>query len=101
MVRTSRLSGVVAMLCLSGFAVQVGTTGLARGASEQAARAVPAVAQPYHRGPLEARDSMAIPELPRGAKELLGLSVLAAILYGFRASGLARDSGRSGRLGGR
>lgn len=87
------LCGLFAMVCLLGFAVQVGIAGLAR-AGEEAGRPAPTVSRPYQRGPLEMHDTFAAPDMPRGAEELLGLSVLAAILYGFRASGLARESGR-------
>jgi hypothetical protein len=100
MVRSRRLFGLIAVLCLFGFAVQVGLAGLAR-AGEGAGRPRSAVSHPYHQGPLDTRDSVAIPDLPPGAEELLGLSVLAAVLYGLRASGLARESERSGRLRGR
>ena len=100
MVRSRRLLALLALLCLLGFAAEVGVAGLAR-ASDEADRAALAVAQPYQQGPLESRDPVSIPDLPRGAEELLGLSVLAAILYGLRASGLAHESERSGRLGGR
>lgn len=92
MIRSRRLFGLASMLCLLGFALQVGIAGLAR-ASEGAGRSG-SVAQPYHQGPHEARGRFAIPEMPQGAEELLGLSVLAAILYGLRASGLSGESGR-------
>ena len=92
MIRSRRLFGLVALLCLLGFALQVGIAGLAR-ASEEPGQSGP-VAKPYRQGPLETGAALAIPEMPRGAEELLGLSVLAAILYGFRASGLSGESGR-------
>jgi hypothetical protein len=92
MICSRRLFGLASMLCLFGFAFQVGIAGLAR-ASEEAGRSG-SVAQPYHSGPHEARGRYAVPEMPPGAEELLGLSVLAAILYGLRASGLTRESGR-------
>ena len=97
MICSRRLFGLVAMLCLFGFAFQVGIAGLAR-ASVEVGRPVPAIEKPYQHGPIESRDLFAIPEMPDGAEELLGLSVLAAILYGLRASGLAREPERSGRL---
>ena len=93
MIRSRRLFGLVAMLCLLGFAFEVGVAGLAR-AGEDTGRLVPSASRPYHQGPLETRETFAAPEMPRGAEELLGLSVLAAILYGLRASGLARESER-------
>lgn len=100
MIRSRRLFGLVAMLCLLGFTVQIVLAGLAS-AGEKAGRPTSAVAQSYQQGPLESRDFVAFPVLPPGAEELLGLSVLAAVLYGLRASGLARESDRSRRLHGR
>ena len=100
MIRSRRLFGLVAMLCLFGFTVQIGLAGLAS-AVEKAGRPMSTVAQSYRQGPLETRDSVTFPDLPPGAQELLGLSVLAAVLYGLRASGLARESERSRRLHGR
>jgi hypothetical protein len=100
MIRSRRLFGLVAMLCLLGFSVQVGLAGLAS-AGEEVGRPASALAQSYQQGPLETRDSVTFPDLPPGAEELLGLSVLAAVLYGLRASGLARESERSRRLHGR
>jgi hypothetical protein len=100
MIRSRRLFGLVAMLCLLGFSVQVGLAGLAS-AGQEAGRPTSTLAQSYQQGPLERRESVAFPDLPPGAEELLGLSVLAAVLYGLRASGLARESERSGRLHGR
>jgi hypothetical protein len=91
MIRSRRLFCLVALLCLVGFALQVGIAGLARASEEAGSEPV---AKPYRHGPLEPRAALAIPEMPRGAEELLGLSVLAAILYGFRASGLSGESGR-------
>ena len=90
MICSRRLFGLASMLCLFGFAFQVGIAGLAR-ASEEAGRSG-SVVQPYHSGPHEVRGRGAVPEMPPGAEELLGLSVLAAILYGLRASGLTRES---------
>jgi hypothetical protein len=100
MIRSRRLFGLVAMLCLLGFSVQVGLAGLAS-AGEETGRPTSTLAQSYQQGPLETRESVAFPDLPPGAEELLGLSVLAAVLYGLRASGLARESERSRRLHGR
>jgi len=100
MICPRRLFGLFAMLCLLGSAFQVGLAGLAR-AGEEVGQPASAVAQPYQHGPLDTRDPFEIPEMPDGAEELLGLSVLAAILYGLRASGLAREPERSGRLRGR
>jgi hypothetical protein len=100
MIRSRRLFGLVAMLCLLGFIVQVGLARLAS-AGEDAGRPSSGAAQSYQQGPLETRDSVTFPDLPPGAEELLGLSVLAAVLYGLRASGLARESERSRRLHGR
>ncbi len=100
MIRSRRLFGLVAMLCLLGFSIQVGLAGLAS-AGEETGRSTSTLAQSYQQGPLEMRESVAFPDLPPGAEELLGLSVLAAVLYGLRASGLARESDHSRRLHGR
>mgnify|MGYP001813191539 CR=1 FL=1 len=48
---------------------------------------------PYRAGPLAQRDAPVDPDWPVHGEELLVLGGIAAILYGFRASGLAR--GRS------
>lgn len=63
------------------------------------------IAQPrtYRPGPLEQRAEPAPIELPPRAEQLIALGVLGAILYGFRASGLARNAApgrRSGPIGG-
>ncbi len=50
-----------------------------------------ASAVPYHEGPVDSAPVRA-PRRPAGADELIGLSVLAAILYGLRASDLGRAS---------
>lgn len=84
-----RLLGLVVALCLIGFAAEV---GLAQ-ASRDPARAAGSL-EPYREGPLAAPASNPIPDLPSGAEELLGLSFLVALLYGFRASGLSRDAPR-------
>ena len=96
MLRSRRLLGVVALLCLLGSGAQVGIADPAR-ASGDGDRVEFSTARPYQQGPLEPRDRGLMPDLPRGAEELLGLSVLAAILYGLRASGLARNDLRNRR----
>jgi hypothetical protein len=50
-----------------------------------------ALAVPYHDGPVDSVPVRA-PQRPAGVDELLGLSVLAAILCGLRVSGLGRAS---------
>lgn len=49
------------------------------------------LAEPYREGPLDRREPMDSVAWPRGARELLALGLIGAILYGFRASGLARN----------
>jgi hypothetical protein len=92
--RALGLIGLIGVLCLVGCVGLVGIAGLAR-ASAEAGQAAAPIARPYQQGPLEARDFVVTRDLPHGAEELLGLSVLAAFLYGLRASGLARESERS------
>jgi hypothetical protein len=99
MVLSRRALGLIGVLCLLGCVFLVGIAGLARasagtGKAGEAGQAA-AIARPYQQGPLETRDFVVTPDLPHGAEELLGLSVLAAFLYGLRASGLARESERS------
>jgi len=83
--------GLVALVCLVGFVLEVGGVDLAR-AGDGRRQSTPAIASTYREGPLDARRVDGPFELPPGAQELLGLSVVAAILYGFRASGLARTT---------
>ena len=93
MVRSHRRVGSVALLLLvSGF-----WGGLVAEAYGQIEGSPPVVAESYQPGPLASRAPAVSPTLPDGVEELLGLSVLAAFLYGFRASGLARSSGRGAR----
>ncbi len=61
-------------------------------ASGQADRALPADAERYQPGPIASRVEGPIASLPEGSQELFGLGVLLALLYGFRASGLAKSS---------
>ena len=49
----------------------------------------PSVAVAYQAGRFD-RTARAAPDLPQGAEELLGLGVLAAIVYGLRAVELGR-----------
>ena len=97
MVLSRRALGLIGVLCLLGSVGLVGIAGLARASSEtgKAGQAAAPIARPYQQGPLETRDFDVTPDLPHGAEELVGLSVLAAFLYGLRASGLARESERS------
>ena len=75
-----------ALLCALAFFVQV---GLAQARADTGSAVV--AAEAYLPGPVDARPSPPL-ELPRGAEELLGLSVLAGIGYGLRASALGRRS---------
>ena len=100
MVLSRRALGLIGVLCLLGCLGLVGIAGLARASAEtgmvgKVGKAAAPIARPYQQGPLETRDFEVTPDLPHGAEELLGLSVLAAFLYGLRASGLARESERS------
>jgi hypothetical protein len=98
MVLSRRALGLIGVLCLLGCVFLVGIAGLARasaGTGKAGDEGQAAIARPYQQGPLETRDFVVTPDLPHGAEELLGLSVLAAFLYGLRASGLARESERS------
>jgi len=97
MQRLRRPFGLVALVCLVGFGLEVGGVDLAR-AGDGARHSVPPSAPAYQEGPLDARRVEAPLELPSGAQELLGLSVVAAILYGFRASGLARTARSAGAV---
>jgi hypothetical protein len=97
MLRRRRLFGLVALLCLVGFAVEVAATGLAQASDRpqvSEARSNPPSAEPYQRGPRDSGQAQTVPQLPSGAEELLGLSVLAAVLYGLMASGLANEPKR-------
>ena len=91
---------LVALLALLGFAAEVAevagfSDGLAvRVASAEVADRVRMQrAEPYREGPLDLRSPATSLEWPAGASEFLALAVLSAILYGFRASGLARQGG--------
>ena len=103
MVLSRRALGLIGVLCLLGCLGLVGIAGLARASAETGkagkagnlGKAAAPIARPYQQGPLETRDFEMTPDLPHGAEELLGLSVLAAFLYGLRASGLSRESERS------
>ncbi|MBJ21137.1 MAG: hypothetical protein GY910_19090 [bacterium] len=87
MFRTDRWLPFVAALFLLALAVE---SGIAR-ASAEGLWGIE-VAQPYRAGPRDRRAAVSSFEWPRGADELLALGVLAAILCGFRVSGLARHS---------
>jgi hypothetical protein len=93
--RIRRSFGLLALVCLLGFVLEIGGVELARAGEVirgSSSTAPPAAAQAYQAGPREGRESDGMRALPPGAAELLGLSVLAAILYGFRVSGLARTA---------
>ena len=85
--RVRRWVPIVAMLAFVGCLFEF-EAGLAHGSE------APRFAAAYREGPLDQRSSLPSLELPSNADELLGLGVLAAILYGFRVSGLARKSDR-------
>jgi len=87
-----RTLGFLSLLCLCAFLGSVGRAALADGSEAGSTRGAPVVVETYRGGPLASRDSGTIPELPDGARELLGLSVLATVLYGLRASGLGRSA---------
>ena len=87
MFRVHRWIGLFAACSALAFVAEV---GLAQTRTEEA-RPRPQAAAAYREDPSE-RAPVAMPELPGGAEELLGLSVLAAILYGLRASELGRHS---------
>jgi len=88
---------LVALLALLGFAAEVGVFGdglaVRVANAEDADRVMMQRAEPYREGPLELRSPATSLEWPAGASEFLALAVLSAILYGFRASGLARQGG--------
>ena len=94
MLRSRRWLAVVMALALFGIAVGV---SIARASGEGGVTAPPDRAEPYREGPLEQRSAAASLEWPQGAKELLALGVITAILCGFRASGLARQGGTDRR----
>lgn len=97
MLRRRRLFGLAALLCFVAFAAQVAAIGLAQASDRPHAsepRSNPPSAERYQQGPLESRRAQTILELPSGAEEMLGLSVLAAVLYGLMASGLADEPKR-------
>ena len=85
---------LVAALALIGFVLGIGVANAS--ASTQELRVI---AQPYRAGPLERREVGSTYEWPRGSEELLALGVLAAIVYGFRASGLAGRHGSKSEVG--
>lgn len=90
-------------LLFFAFAVAVTQGAIAQADGGDGVRALD-MAEPYRAGPLseraaERRVDSAI-EWPAGSRELLAIGVLGAILYGFRASGLSRQSPRAPRAHG-
>ena len=79
--------GCLALLAGLALTVQAVSAGdFESGGSRPSASAVP-----YHDGPAD-RAPLRAPDRAAGVDELLGLSVLAAILYGLRVSDLGRGS---------
>ncbi len=93
--RVSRWMPAVAILALFGFAVAVAVAGVGM-ASAEGGEAGPDQAMPYRAGPLEARPLVSSLAWSGRTDAILALGVIAGILGGLRASGLARR-GRSHR----
>jgi len=87
-----RVAGLALSILVLGLGVLVVVE-----ANGQSDHAVPAVAERYQPGPIALRGEGRIVNLPSGSQELFGLGVLLALLYGFRASGLARMSTKGPR----
>ena len=85
---------LVAALALIGFVLEIGIANAS--ASTQESRLI---SQPYRAGPLERRGAGSAFVWPRDSEELLALGVLAAIVYGFRASGLSGRRGPENEVG--
>ena len=85
--RAQRWIGFVAFSCGLAFLAEV---GLAEAGTESFLRASPPLAA-YREGARAGAPAVP-PELPEGAEELLGLSVLAVVLYGMRAADLGGGS---------
>ena len=94
MVGSRRRVGSLALL----FLILGSAVTLVAEAYGQGDGSVPVVGESYQPGPLGSRAQDGAVSLPDGAEELLGLSVLVAFLYGFRASGLAKSSGGRARV---
>lgn len=96
--RVHRWLPIMSALALLGFAVVVAAdAGIAQADHKRGGGAL--AAEPYREGPLDRREPIASVSWPRGSRELLALGLIAAILCGFRASGLAQSqpSARSPR----
>lgn len=88
--RVRRWLPIFAGVALLGFSMALaGEAGMARASGQSLVSAE--LSQPYRDGPLDRRERSADPDWPSGSRELLALSVISAILYGFHASGLARN----------
>lgn len=96
MVGSRRELGWLSMLCCLALLIQVAARA-ASSVSDGASHSGSIEAEIYIPGPVGREAPPRVVDLPRGAEELFGLSVLAAFLYGFRASGLARASSRPDR----
>lgn len=119
MVRVHRILPLFALLAWLGFMVTVAGDAMAQrgGAFPSSARAAAVAAwgesgaqaeagarsalvsrsvavEPYRPGPLDQRGPASAIDWPQGSRELLALGMISAILYGFRASGLAQQSSR-------
>jgi hypothetical protein len=88
--RVGSLAGLVLMFGLGVLLVVAEAHGRADASPS-------AVVERYQPGPLASRTVRRIPNLPVRSQELFGLGVLIAVLYGFRASGLARSSASGAR----
>jgi hypothetical protein len=80
-----------------GMAVFFFATEVVSEADGRAGPSAPAVAERYQPGPLASRVEGRVAKPPDRLQELFGLGVVIAVLYGFRASGLARSSTRGAR----
>lgn len=88
--RVRRWLPVLVALAFVGFVVVVAVdAGTAQADGERIAGGQ--LAEPYREGPLDRRAPIDSVAWPRGGRELLALGLIGAILYGFRASGLARN----------
>ncbi len=88
--KARRRVGWIALLALLGGLALAAQVAFARDFEARGARPT-ASAVPYRDGLVDSVPVRA-PARPAGADELLGLSVLAGILYGLRVSGLGRAS---------
>jgi hypothetical protein len=86
--RDRRWVPLFATLVFLGLAAEV--VGMARAEGPDGLRKSVERPKAYQEGPLEPRSAPVTFEWPPSSDEFLALGVLSAILFGFRASGLAR-----------